>query len=431
VDFRSNRIDILFPGAIQGVYTFSTLADFRLGRYATYQQAFGAPSQFQSNPNLGVFVQDEWRPNANVTVNAGVRYDLQWLPRPINTDYTNVAPRFGISYAPGDRKTVFRASYGLYFDRLPLRATSNALQRDGTKYQVAVLAFGQTSAPAFPSILPAFPAGLLISTTQIDPNIRNSYSHQANFQIERELSSDTSLSVGYLWLRGLHLIMSTNVNSPTQTGVPNLGRPNPNFANISEYQSEGDSYFNGLTLSLKKRIGRVASLRLSYTLSKAIDDMGVNFFGSPQDNHNIRDDRGLSDNDQRHRVSLSGSFERLPGGIVASYIASYSSAFPFNIQTGDDRNHDTNVNDRPLGVGRNTGRGFNFFSCDARLSRAFRVRERFEIQTLVEGFNLLNRSNFQLPNNIFGTGLVPRPAFGQPTAAADPRQIQIGLRLNF
>jgi hypothetical protein len=112
-------------------------------------------------------------------------------------------------------------------------------------------------------------------------------------------------------------------------------------------------------------------------------------------------------------------------------IFSYASALPFNIQTGSDRNFDTAINDRPYGVGRNTGRGFNFTSLDIRLSRTFRMTERFRIEAMAESFNVLNRVNWQLPNNIFGTGTTPLPAFGQATAAGDPRQLQLGLRVGF
>ncbi|HKP72302.1 MAG TPA: TonB-dependent receptor, partial [Pyrinomonadaceae bacterium] len=202
--FLLNRVDILFPGATTGVYNFSSLANFQAGRYITFQQAFGTPSQFQSNPNVGLFLQDEWRVSPNLTVNAGLRYDAQFLPAPIETDWNNLAPRLGIAYAPGDRRTVIRASVGLFYDRLPLRATSNALQRDGVNYKVAVLSFGQAGAPAFPNTLASFPAGLLTSITTIDPKIENSYSQQASLQLERELMRDASVSVGYLHLRGRH-----------------------------------------------------------------------------------------------------------------------------------------------------------------------------------------------------------------------------------
>ncbi|HWF89923.1 MAG TPA: carboxypeptidase regulatory-like domain-containing protein, partial [Pyrinomonadaceae bacterium] len=118
-DFLYNRVNIVFPGAVQGVYAFSSLNNFLTGNYLNYQQAFGAPSQFQSNPNVGLFVQDEWRLRRSLTLNAGLRYDVQDLPDPIKTDTDNIAPRLGIVYAPGDRKTVVRASFGLYYDRIP------------------------------------------------------------------------------------------------------------------------------------------------------------------------------------------------------------------------------------------------------------------------------------------------------------------------
>jgi hypothetical protein len=181
-------------------------------------------------------------------------------------------------------------------------------------------------------------------------------------------------------------------------------------------------------------------MRLAYTLSKSLDNAGNFFFSSPQNNFDLRDDRGLSDNDQRHRLTASGMLEagtsrtglgRSLAGWQLSYIFAYTSALPFNIVTGTDRNNDTTVNDRPVGVGRNTGRGFDFASLDLRLSRSFRFRDHSALEVIAEGFNVLNRSNLQIPNNVFGTGVAPRPTFGLPTAAADARQIQLGLRLSF
>jgi hypothetical protein len=449
VDFLLNRVNILFPGAFQGVYTFTSLNNFLAGNYSAngFQQAFGAPTQFQSNPNVGVFIQDEWRPRPGLTLNLGLRYDAQFLPDPINTDTDNFAPRVGIAYSPGDHKTVVRFSFGIYYDRLPLRATSNALQRDGSKYVVVQLSPDQTDAPVFPGVLAAQPAALVTkpNVTRIDPDIENSYSAQASLQVERELPGDATLSVGYIHLRGLHLILSRNVNVPrfpAQAGVPNLGRPDPNLGNVNRYESSGESSYDALVVAFNKRATRWGSFRLSYTLSKSIDDAGNFFFSSPQDNFNVRDDRGLSDNDQRHRLVLSGTLDapgadgrgamrRAVSGFQLSYIFTYASRLPFNILTGNDRNFDTNFNDRPVGVGRNTGRGFDFASLDLRLSRRFRFTESVLLETIIEGFNVLNRPNFQVPNNVFGTGLTPLPAFGTPTAADNPRQLQLGLRLLF
>ena len=448
LDLIWNRLQIEFPGALQGVYTFPSLAAFQAGTYLTFQQAFGATSQFQSNPNLGAFVQDEWRLRRDLTLNLGLRYDRQELPDPIETDADNLAPRAGVAWVPGNGRTVLRGSVGLFYDRVPLRATSNALQRDGTRYKVAVLPFGVPGAPRFPAVRPAFPAGVLASVTTIDPAIENAHARQASVQVERALGPETSVAVAWLHARGRGLIVSRNVNAPTLSaaeaaarGIPNLGRPDPRFANVSRFESLGRSVYDGLTVSLRGRFGEWASARASYTLSRARDDAGNAFFFSPQDGADLRAEWGRSDNDQRHRLVLSGTVDvppagaagwrRLGRGLQLGWVFSYASALPFNILTGDDRNNDTNVNDRPVGVGRNTGVGFDFASLDLRLGRRFALGRGVELEALVEAFNVLNRPNYQAPNGTFGPGPLPRAGFGEPTAAADPRQVQIGLRASF
>src|SRR4030095_8247620 len=193
-----------------------------------------------------------------------------------------------------------------------------------------------------------------------------------------------------------------------------------------------------MVLSLNTRLKNWTSLRVSYTLSKAIDDAGNFFFSSVQNNFDIRDDRGLSDNNQRHRLVVSGSieapqeaqangFQRALRGFQFGYIFTYASRLPFNVLLGTDRNFDTNNNDRPLGVGRNTGRGYDFASLDLRVSRRFKLMERVDLQLLAEGFNVLNRANLGVPINTLTAG----PRFGQPTQAFDPRQFQFGMKLSF
>ena len=173
-----------------------------------------------------------------------------------------------------------RASFGVYFDRIPLRAVSNALQRDGTKYVVVQLSPTQTGAPVFPNVLAAQPAALQTkpNVTRIDPEIENSYSQQFNLQVERELPWDSSLSVGYIHLTGLHLILSRNVNVPrfpASAGVPNLGRPDPTVGNVSRFESSGRSRYDALVLSFNRRATRWTSLRVSYTLSRRLTTRAI------------------------------------------------------------------------------------------------------------------------------------------------------------
>ena len=81
-------------------------------------------------------------------------------------------------------------------------------------------------------------------------------------------------------------------------------------------------------------------------------------------------------------------------------------------------------------AGRNILRGPGQFNIDMSLIKNTRIG-RFNTEIRLEAFNVLNRPNHQVPNNTFGPGPAPRPGFGQPTAAADPRQVQLGLRMTF
>jgi outer membrane receptor protein involved in Fe transport len=110
-----------------------------------FQQAFGAPDQFQSN-QTGVFVQDEWRWRPDLTINADLRYDLQFLP--IRSEQAQTRAAGATAYAPGDRKTVIRSSL-IYFDRI---REHFSLCSDGTKYVGAVAPI--QAAPVFPICWP-------------------------------------------------------------------------------------------------------------------------------------------------------------------------------------------------------------------------------------------------------------------------------------
>jgi hypothetical protein len=428
--------------------------------YSQYQQAFGQTSLLQSNPNVALFAQDEWRPRPDLTLDLGLRYDLQWMPQPINLDTNNVSPRVGAAYAPGNGKTVVRASAGIYFDRIPLRATSNAIQRDGTKYQAAVLSFGQAGAPVWPAVLPAFPSGVLVSISTINPDVQNQYNRQAALQVERAVGTWLSAQAGYSYVRGHGILMSRNVNVPSLTaaqaaalGVANLGRPNPAYGNISQYDALGDAWFNGLTLALETRRAPWGGVRVSYTLSKSEDDAGNAFFQTPQIQNDILADKGPSDNDQRHRLVVSGTIgdastglsgssrlNRVLLGMQIGWVYSYGTALPFNIVTGADNNNDTTVNDRPAGVGRNTGRlpcladltqTCGSATLDMRLSRTLSFSSTNRLDLILEGFNLFNRANVVNVNNTIGNSATPSATFRQVTAVGDMRQLQLGVRWSF
>jgi hypothetical protein len=91
-------VNIVFPGSLYGSYTFGTLQNFLSGTYTTFTQAFGKVDWFQTNPNLGWFIQDEWKAGRNLTINGGLRHDIQWLAAGIDQD-----PQLQSSPRPGLR----------------------------------------------------------------------------------------------------------------------------------------------------------------------------------------------------------------------------------------------------------------------------------------------------------------------------------------
>jgi len=256
------------------------------------------------------------------------------------------------------------------------------------------------------------------------------------FEIEHQLGARTTVSAGYQHLRGLHLILSVNQNVPScaASGNNNGCRPNPNFANNSQYSSQADSHYDGLHVSFVQRPTRWGSYRVSYTWSKALDNVGEFFFSSPIDNFNIWQDYGRSDDDQRHRLAFDGTL-RL-AGFQLSGMLQYYSALPLNIVTGTTTIQGTAARPTANGafISRNAGTGFDLFSVNARLSRSFRITEGLRMEAMVESFNTLNHLNGVTKNGTWGTGAYPAnpsATFGQTTSVADPRSLQLALRVSW
>ena len=470
VDVLFNDDTITFLRAFRGSYTFSSMASFLTSSYNGYAQTFGNPVVNQKNQNLGLYAQDEWRASSRLTLNAGVRYDLQFLET-INTDTNNVSPRAGFVWAPTESQDfLVRGGAGVFFDRVPLRAVANALLSAGNTTDVAKVRQPQVSgilpaqagAPVFPHILPdRLPSTALVSITTIDKDLQSAYSKQANIEVERTLGDRRTISIGYQYFRGENLLMSINQNVPdcVAAGTNNGCRPVSTYMNNSQYRGAGDSNYHGLHVTYLQRPRDWSTLRVSYALSRSMNDLGEAFFSSPTDPTDVMKDWGRSDNDQRHRLVISASvnspttpatttWERITHGFQASTMLQDHSSLPFNIVSGVNSLQGTAG--RPLADGsvstpnfdvrqveftpRNAGSGSDFFTVSLRVSRSFRLAGGSRIEGMVEAFNLTDRVNPITRNTTFGPGSYPSnpvPAFNTVTAVGDPRTIQFGVRVTF
>jgi hypothetical protein len=446
-DFVYNDDEISFPRSARGAYAFSSLESFLAGAYTAtgFTQTFGQSDVSQTNPNIGVYLQDEWKATPSLTINGGVRYDVQILET-IHTDTNNVSPRVGFAWMPFEsRRAIVRGSGGLFFDRIPLRALANALLSAGNTTELANLrqitinlAPQQQGAPVFPNILrEPVTSVTLPNLTSMDRNIQNAYSRQASVEWEHQVGATGTMSAGYHYVRGFNLIIQINRNVPTcaAVGTNNGCRPDSSYANNNQYSSAAESNYRGLHLSFVQRPAAWGHYRISYTLSKSMNNVGETFFASPIDPTDLSKDWGRSDDDQRHRVVVNGAI-RLPYGIDVSGTVQAYSSLPFNIVSGLTTIQGTPA--RPVVNGafiqRNAGIGNDFLNVSARVAKDIALARDLRLEAAVEVFNLTNRRNAIARNTNFGPGAYPTTpvaGFGEVTAVGDPATVQLSMRLRF
>jgi hypothetical protein len=395
--------------------------------YSQLTQTFGDNTADHRTQSYNVFAQDNIRIAPNFTLNLGLRYEylqypslLQNVPlsssKFINSDPNNVAPRFGFSWSP-DRKTVIRGGYGLFYDTTNLRLISAVIRGTGVAVQNIVIPGTDPAAPVFPNPLaspnPAF--GVKPSATVFAPDFRTLYAHQMNFQIERELMRDLSITIAYQFYGAHRLPLLRDINwgtpttfladgRPIYTGVPRL---NPQFNQINEIESVGNSAYNGAFIAASKRFSRGLQFSASYTYGVAINNTdGTGDTGTPvSDPSSINRDKGPASADQRHRFVFEGVYrsqlnnpsqfvKNMFGGWMIAPSATVGSGFPINPMAGRDLNGDGNTNDRPLFLGRNSIEGPGFKEVNLRLSRTFALyRERVKLEIIGEAENLFNSTN--------------------------------------
>ena len=522
-DFRYQQQDAFRDVQSRGFLTFTNqfltgnaLADLLLGfPFITGGARLDNPQRLRSE-SYNFYVNDSWRATPRLTLTAGLRYELNsppvdagdranlydvatrtlvpvgtaGVPRSgYETDKNNLAPRVGLAYTLTDEgTTVLRAGYGVYYDQSAL-APGEGLYFNQPYFNLSLffpLGPGQfiTLSDPFPQ---NFPVQLPGTALAFQRDLRTPYMQHWNVNVQQQLGRGRVLEVGYVGSKGTKLVTARDINQPAQAtpAQPNL-RPNPFFADINLIESRANSNYHSLQTRLQQRLTQGLSLLASYTFSKSIDDAS-NFFTSagdpnfPQNSYDLRQERGRSNFDVRHRLSVSYSYD-LPfgrgrrfasdAGLVSTLLSGWQtngvvtlqSGRPFTVALLSDidqsntgrSNLGFGANDRPnvtgdpnaggrtperwfnpaafafpaFGTfgnsGRNTVVGPDYRNVNASLVKNTRLTEALNLQLRAEAFNLFNRPNFDLPDNFLGS-----PTFGQIRSAQSPRHLQFGVKLLF
>ena len=496
-DLNFERVANFFPGNFSGSFQFASFADFAARRQSQLTQAFAGPGTTgaTTEPHINeyaLFAQDTWRATDRLTLNYGIRYDLQDSADPLvanpdpglaaigirtdrmNLDTNNVAARVGMAYrlTRGER-LVLRAGYGGYYGRTPAIITGTAHSQNGIQVQTYTL---RTGLPQYPQILPAPPAAARTPAIYVfASDYEQPLAHQWNGQLEFQLGRDYALTVGYLGVKGVRLTQTRDINLGTPEVVqatfadgspaPYLrypaARPNANFNRISLFDSHVDSIYHGGLVQLNKRFSRSFQVLTSYTFSKVIDTLPeqTSVVVGTGDDANVPQyttfpklERGRGNPDVAHRFILSGVWDidyarNLANPVARALLHAYQLALIANVQSGrpysaavnTDINNDGNARtDRVPGLGRNTFDGPGFAGVDLRFSRDIPLyKERTRLRLMFEAFNLTNRANFSTPlrtqYNYNATTRVfsPNTTFGVKNLVLDPRILQVAARITF
>lgn len=457
----------------------SAIQAVAIGLPVLYVQGYGQPDAgASSNMDLSVFAQDDWRIAPGLTAQLGVRYQVQRfsthafdVPGVPSTytfpaDRNNLAPRLAVAWDPRqDQQLVVRAAYGMSYERTLSGLEGSAVilnPNSGVRTLVA-----QGGLPIFAwslpgRVLPEFLAGSYAPTTiAVDPGLRTPYAHHASFGFERRLGNDLTVSATAVFVEGRAQVGVIDYNPLVPALGPgrrpdDLGGQPGTSGSVLQYTSFGSSSYRGLLVSMTRRFVGRSQILVSYALSKA-EDNATDFItqgAEPGRGRNPADpaglplgydpdaERGPSEQDQRHRLVVSGVFD-LPRGFSVAAIATVGSGRPFNVTAGQDLNGDgapdadrprTSLADPASTIGRNAGLLPAEASFDVRLAWRHRLRGPSSIEWVAEVFNLFNRVNVLDVNGVFGPGPYPAggaPGFGRYTRTAPPRQVQLSLRVRF
>jgi hypothetical protein len=311
----------------------------------------GVPEAHVNQTYFSAFVQDDWRVRPNLTLSAGLRYEVQNNVRSV----LDLGPRLRFAWAPEralnqQSNTVIRGGIGIFYARFDEDLKLQALRFNGIDQRQFIIT-DPAALQSFPRLPDLTNASSLVPQTiiRVADDARTPYTIQAAIGIDRQLPHKMMFSATYLNRRTFHLLRSRNINAPLpgtflpdqlQSGVKPLGEPN----NIFLYESSGRLKQQQLFVRLNSRFRRT-SLYGTYILTYANSDTdGPSSF--PANSYDLSTEWGRSSFDVRHRLFVEGTIDLRWGLQLNPLIIAWSGS-PFNIITGRDTNGDTLFTERP------------------------------------------------------------------------------------
>jgi len=316
--FERMQHNLIIPSRPTGSFNFPSLEGFLTNQPNSFQGQL--PST--TNPRgirqdlFGGYIQDDWRWRPNLTLNLGLRYEAVTVPTDVHNQLSNLPtftsptpqigspyfnnptkrnfePRLGLSWDPfRDGKTAVRAAFGM-FDALPLNYEFFLAEALSAPF-VQILTATNLAPGSFPTgaadVSSVNPSKLQYASIEANPH-RN-YVMVWNLNVQRQLTSNTSITVGYVGNHGVHMLdREDDVNSVLPTVTPqgllwpsprgSGTKLNPSVGDIRGLYWDGDAEYNALEVGVLKRMSHGFQVQGSYTWGKGIDTGSASVIGDP------------------------------------------------------------------------------------------------------------------------------------------------------
>jgi len=378
---RDNRDANTTDANFNGTFSFNSLAAYNalqtdLANHLTFEEIAAAcanpknvcalpnkltyttgPPSFVANVfDAAIFLQDDWKANANLTVSGGLR----WESQNHISDHDDWAPRVAFAYALDGHKnkqpkSVLRGGYGIFYDRLGLGQLLSAERQNAgpeSQKQVSIsnpTCFNATSLGAINLATCGSASSNTSTIVQIAPSFHSPYAQQAGTSLERQLTKTTTLTFTFLHSFGVHQLVTRDSNaflpgtyqfgSQTLTGI----RPDPSLGIVDQYYPEAVFKQNQVIVNVNARITPNFSVLGFYNWTQAHSDGSG---GAASNSYNISQDYGRASFASTNMIFMMANYTG-PWALRFNPFLIAQSGRPFNIQTSNDLTGDNFFNNRP------------------------------------------------------------------------------------